>query len=105
MLGRTVEQTYHSLPPPGSHGSAVLERRGMIAQPGSAIVLQPLDAEACLREGVDPHDLYNREEAEFREHGVDAAIARMVGTMNVLTPISDRHSAPLCNSGAAVAIP
>jgi hypothetical protein len=45
---------------------------------GRAIALTPRSAEACLMEGVDPHDLYDRDPESFQETGLDPAIVRMV---------------------------
>ncbi len=42
------------------------------------IALTPRSAEACLMEGVDPNDLYDRDLECFAEHGLDPAIVRMV---------------------------
>ena len=72
--GQTIEDVYATHAPEDSHGSEAFERQHgpswtLAAQ---AIALQPLDAEACLAEGVDPHDLYERSLEDCREHSVAA---------------------------------
>lgn len=84
----TVEDVYATLAPAGSHGTVALERRSSrggagAGGHGAVIHLAPLDAEACLREGVDPHDLYDRPLEEFKEAGLDPAIARLVSARRV----------------------
>ena len=48
------------------------------------IALTPRSAEACLMEGIDPHDLYDRDLDSFAEAGLDPAIVRMVSSLYLL---------------------
>ncbi len=65
--GLSIEDVYASRPPPrgGSRGE-------------DRIALTPRSAEACLMEGIDPHDLYERGLELFAEAGLEPAIVRMV---------------------------
>jgi hypothetical protein len=68
--GMTLEDLYVSQP---LHKSKSI--KSLKQQP---IALTPRSAEACFMEGIDPHDLYDRDLDSFAEHGLDPAIVRMV---------------------------
>lgn len=78
--GATCEDVFVSKAPDGSHGSDALVQRGVGYGHASfqPIALLPMDAEACLAEGVDPHDLYDRQLDDFKELGLDPQISLMV---------------------------
>jgi hypothetical protein len=91
--GQTVEHLFaQSEPPLGSRGS-VAHGRSSDGAHGAlySIKLCPVDAEACLSCGIDPHDLFARAIGEFSEGTSDLAIAQLVrGTPPARRDMTDR---------------
>ena len=94
--GLNIEDIFSSPPPPpqnvsssssssksgGTSTTKSSSTKGASSNGGEVLALTPRSAEACLMEGIDPKDLYERAMESFGEgSNLDPAIIRMVSCL------------------------
>ena len=99
--GLNIEDIFSSPPPPPQNvssssssssskngGASTIKSsstKGASSNGGEVLALTPRSAEACLMEGIDPKDLYERAMESFGEgSNLDPAIIRMVSCLVTL---------------------